>query len=245
MPAVRIEVVSHCYRYASLLRYQLSSLCYWPPPEGMEVTATVFFTPNDEATTRTLEWFGNQQVRGVRWNWQALPESRLCRRAIGRNLAALSSTADWVWFTDADYWFTSDCWKSFMRFGHINVNIEPLVYPKKVHTQSEHGLGDNCIARARMASGFVFADPREFTPLRMSRAIGGIQIASGGICREKGYLNGWRRAQTPLVEPIWQRTMEDVWYRKYLQTEGVPVRLLGVYRIRHSQAGRECPGLVL
>jgi len=94
---MKIEIVTHCYRYATLLRHQLSSLVLGPPPPGVQVTATVCHTPEDEETTRALAWFGRQESPGVTWNWLPLPTAELCRRSIGRNRAALATQADWVW----------------------------------------------------------------------------------------------------------------------------------------------------
>lgn len=237
---LKIEVVTHCYRYATLLRHQLSSLVLRPPPPGVQVTATVCHTPEDEETTRAVAWFAQQSVAGVRWNGQPLPRAELCRRSIGRNRAALATLADWVWFCDADYWFTTECWEAFARLGSTDAK---LIYPREVNGHRSHDLGDACIQRAREAEGLVSVDVSEFEPERMNRAIGGIQIVSGDYCREHGYLKNSRRAQQP--RSVWERTHEDVWFRRELGHSGVPVDLPGVYRIRHGQAGRMVPGLIL
>ncbi|MFZ2276958.1 MAG: glycosyltransferase [Prosthecobacter sp.] len=237
---LKIEVVTHCYRYATLLRHQLSSLVLGPPPPGVQVTATVFHTPEDEETTRAVAWFAQQTVAGVRWNAQPLPRAELCRRSIGRNRGALATQADWVWFCDADYWFTTECWEAFTRFGNTDAR---LIYPREVNGHRSHDLGDACIQRARETEGLVSVSISEFEPERMNRAIGGIQIVSGDYCRAHGYLKNSRRAQEPRSE--WQRTHEDVWFRRELGNSGMPVDLPGVYRIRHGQAGRMVPDLIL
>lgn len=240
---MKIEIVSHCYRYASLLRYQLSSLVLLPPPSGVEITATVFHTPSDEATCAVLEWFLGQNVPGVCWNWQSLPVPELCRRSIGRNQAALATQADWVWFTDADYWFTTACWSALSRLG---IQEGPLLYPRRVMTHIEHVLGDRAILQARQQSGGLLStEESEYAARRMKRAIGGIQIVRGAVCREKGYLPDHSRAQAPAREAAFERCREDVWFRKSLGTSGRSVDLPGVYRIRHSQNGRSVPGLEL
>src|SRR5690554_1584678 len=51
-----LEVVSHCWNYAHLLVYQLSSLVLNPPRE-LDVTMTVFHAVEDERTVRLLEFF--------------------------------------------------------------------------------------------------------------------------------------------------------------------------------------------
>jgi hypothetical protein len=238
--SLKIEVVTHCYRYATLLRHQLSSLVLGPPPPGVQVTATVFHTPEDEETSRAVAWFAQQSVAGVRWNAQPLPTAELCRRSIGRNRAALATQADWVWFCDADYWFTTECWEAFTRLGSTDAR---LIYPREVNGHRSHDLGDACIQRARETEGLVSVSISEFEPERMNRAIGGIQIVSGDYCRKHGYLKNSRRAQQP--REVWERAVEDVWFRKELGSDGMPVDLPGVYRIRHGQAGRMVPGLIL
>ena len=103
-----IEIVSHCWRYAHLLAYQLSSLVNFPPTKA-RVRMTVFHASEDEATRRMLEFFGGIPVPGVAWNWQVLTPPELFRRSIGRNRIARATTADWVWFTDCDIVFHRDC----------------------------------------------------------------------------------------------------------------------------------------
>lgn len=237
---LQIEVVTHCYQYATLLRHQLSSLVLRPPPPGVHVTATVFHTLEDGPTTQALEWFGNLTAPQVSWNWQPLPTAELCRRSIGRNRAALASRARWVWFCDADYWFTSECWEAFLQLNSITT---PLIFPRWVQGHRAHELGDQCIEKARRMEGLVCVDASEFERERMNRAIGGIQIVSGEHCREHGYLKDSRRAQQPRGE--WKRAVEDVWFRTSIGADSQAVEIPGVYRIRHSQAGRFVPGLIL
>lgn len=238
---MHVEIVTHCYRYPSLLRYQLSSLMEWPPSD-VEVTATVFFTPADEETAEVLRWCGEHDVPGVRWNWRAQPAMELCKRSIGRNLAAMVTKADWVWFCDADYWFTSDCWKWFKECGAIDAS---LIYPRWVCGHRTHALGDQCIEAARTKGGLAIANATEFERERNNRAIGGIQIVSGRYCREHGYLKNSALAQAARSSEKWERTKEDVWFRRELGSKGLAVDLPGVYRIRHSAAGRFMPGLIL
>ena len=49
-----LEIVSHCWRYASLLQYQLSSLILHPPKSAIEMT--VFTAPEDQRTIRCVKW---------------------------------------------------------------------------------------------------------------------------------------------------------------------------------------------
>jgi hypothetical protein len=238
---MRVEIVTHCYHYPRLLRYQLSSLVLWPPV-GVEVTMTVCFTPEDEATAAVLEEFTARKVARVRWNWRPMAARELCRRSIGRNRAALATEADWVWFADADYWFAAECWPAF---GGIEGRREPLVFPREVWRHRSHALGDAYLERAAQATGLVWAEPGEFEPVRMRCAIGGIQIARGEVCRERGYLRESRRFQRPPRRAVFQQCREDVAFRRALGTRGVAVDLPGVFRIRHSTAGRHDPALRL
>lgn len=240
MHAMKIEIVTHCYRYATLLRHQLSSLVLHPPPEGVSLTATICHTPEDEETAKALAWFGTLSVPGVTWNWLPLPQAELCRRSIGRNRAALVTQADWVWFCDADYWFTTACWEAFRQLHDVT---EPLVFPRVVNGHCSHELGDERIRQAREADGLVSVAVSEFEPERMRRAIGGIQIVRGDYCREHGYLKDSRRAQQPRAE--WKRAHEDVWFRRKVGSAGRAVDIPAVYRIRHGQAGRMVPDLIL
>lgn len=238
---LKLELVSHCYRYASLLKYQLSSLVL-QPPDRMSVVATVFYSGEDQETSRVLSWFLKQEVPNVTWNWRELPVPQLCRRGLGRNIAALETQADWVWFADADHWFSGACWEAL---SCQTLGEGPLVYPRYVQTHLNHELGDACIERAKRVDGLVQADPSEFVPERMRRAIGGIQIADGNWCRERGYLKDSKKVQSPVAKRVWLRTHEDVWFRKEWGTAGKALDIPGVYRIRHSQAGRFQPGLAL
>ena len=238
---MHLEIVTHCYRYPSLLRYQLSSLVLWPPA-GMTVTMTVFYTKEDEPTAAALSGFVEQCVSGVCWKWWPLPVLELCRRSIGRNLAALATEADWVWFCDADYWFGAECWDALTGVGDLEA---ALIYPREVLTHRTHELGDACIQQSLSTQGLLQADRSEFEPRRMRRAIGGIQLARGEVCRSLGYLTDSRRAQSPALLPEFTRCKEDVWFRRSLNAKGVALDIPGVYRIRHSKAGRNTPGLLL
>lgn len=112
---MKFEIVSHCWRYYRLLTYQLSSLVLYPPSQ-MQVTMTVFAAEEDEGTNRVMDFF---QQRGLpetltirRWY---LPAGQLMLRIIGRNLAALTTEADWIWFTDCDYVFGDGALDAFPK----------------------------------------------------------------------------------------------------------------------------------
>ncbi|MFO8005997.1 glycosyltransferase, partial [Thioalkalivibrio sp.] len=123
-----IEIVSHCWNYAHLLVYQLSSLVRFPPRD-LDVTMTVFYCPEDTETVQLLDFFSAQSVPGVRWNWRALPRERLFRRSIGRNRAALETRADWVWFTDCDLLFREKTLDTLAAL--LQSRRDALVYPSE------------------------------------------------------------------------------------------------------------------
>lgn len=238
---MNIELVSHCFQYSTLLKHQLSSLVRFPPASS-RVTMTVFYTSEDAKTAQLLEWFGRVEVANVVWNWQNQPAVEVCHRSIGRNAAALATQADWVWFCDADHWFGAACWQAFHGIPKAK---HALVFPRLVNVHRTHELGDALIERTRDTVGLVSADVSEFCPKKMNRAIGGVQIANGDVCRQKGYLPESERAQRPFASPIWVRTREDVWFRTHWDTHGAAMDIPEVYRIRHSKAGRNVPGLNL
>ena len=122
-------------------------------------------------------------------------------RSIGRNLAAMSTEADWIWFTDADYWFTTPCWEWFAQ--HLPSDETSLIYPRVVMNNHDHSLGDACIEKARGADGLLAANPEDYFPRRMPKAIGGVQIVPGSVARERGYLKGLRKAQRPVASCLW------------------------------------------
>lgn len=238
-----LEIVTHCYRYSTLLKFQLSSLAI-SPPQALKIVMTVFYSREDEKTVQVLNEFAAINLPNVRWNWQPLPTTVLCRRSIGRNLAALKTRADWVWFTDADYLFFDECW---IEFENATAVESDLVYPGNIWIHKTHDLGDKCISRAMKEVVPVRVDSSEFRKTRISRAIGGVQIVRGEWCRLNGYLPNDPDAQRPAEVPGFTRCFQDAVFRKhYGKTSSRPackIDLPGVYRIRHSRAGRQIPGL--
>ena len=209
-----LEVVSHCWNYSHFLVYQLSSLVRYPPRD-IDVTMTVFYAPEDQKTARLLEFFSTQSVPGVRWNWRPLPKQKLFRRGIGRNLAALETKADWVWFTDCDLMFRDGC-------------LDTLA------TLLEE---DNPMLKAAAGEEQVLdIDTSEFVTFHPSRATGPLQIAHGDVCRAVGYCRNIRLYQTPVES--FAKCHEDRAFRWLLRSQGVPLPIPGVYRIRHIKKGR-------
>lgn len=230
-----LELVSHCWGYDRALCFQLSSLVLHPP-QSVRVTATVFFCPQDERTTETLAWFAGQRLppRVAIRPWP-LERTRLLRRAIGRNLAAKETRADAVWFADVDYIFGRDC------IDAIPAAIEshpdsPLFYPRQSHRNQSDGHGDALIERITQPTVYPISDFEFPVVERNSRAIGGIQICRGDVARERGYLPDSEKWQRPAER--WRRTFEDRAYRGALGTNGTPIDLPNLFRLRHSKRGR-------
>lgn len=231
---LHVEIVSHCWRYSHLLAYQLSSLVRRPPRE-MTVTMTVYFSPEDEATARMLEFFGAMDVPNVRWNWQAREKTRLFRRSIGRNEAALASRADWVWFNDCDVMFVDDCLDRLA--DALQGRRDALVYPDHEFVSPVYKPGDDALEAAREPCLIdVDADRESFVRRDHTRAVGALQITHGDVARACGYCRDIAVYQQPTDR--FAKAREDRAFRWLLGTGGVPLDIPGIYRIRHQDKGR-------
>jgi hypothetical protein len=229
-----IEIVSHCWRYGALLAYQLSSLALHPPG-AVRVRMTVFHSTDDEGTVEVLDFFGGRNVPGVEWKWWPLERSRLFRRAIGRDLAARATTADWVFFTDCDVLFHEGALDALGR--ELEGRKDILVYPR-THSVSELLDADAPVFRALEEEvRVVDIDPALFTPEERDRAVGGLQIVRGDVARAAGYCGEIALFQRPTER--WRKTREDRVFRWLLGTQGTPVEVPGIFRIRHRGKGRK------
>ena len=231
---LRLEIVCHCWQYTRLLKYQLSSLVRNPPSRSA-VRMTVFYSPEDEATEAAVRYFQALEVPGVEWNPRPLPRERLFRRAIGRNLAALSTSADWIWFTDCDILFgpgSLDALTDAVRDAQ-----DVLVFPR-VHQVSPLLPPDHTIFREMEGvPGVLEIEDLEFEPEVRDRAVGGFQVLRGDVARAVGYCNSIPFYQEPVRQ--WQKSYEDRAFRWLLGTQGEPVEVPSFYRIRHAQKGRK------
>jgi hypothetical protein len=233
-PPLSIEIVSHCWNYAHLLAYQLTSLVE-NPPHSASVTMTVFYSPEDERTAALLGWFGSIDVPGVEWNWQPIDRRLLFRRSIGRNLAALATRADWVWFTDCDVVFHRNCLDSLA--AALEGRREILVHPAEEWTTpllpDDHPL---LLAAAAGPPRTVGIDPSLFSPRPVGEAKGPMQITHGDVARAAGYCSTIPIYQKPADR--WRKAHEDRAFRWLLRTDGTALPIDGVYRIRHATKGR-------
>lgn len=238
---MKFEIVSHCWNYARLLTYQLSSFVLHPPGSEHELRATVYFATCDQRTVDTLAFFSSiDKPTNVLWDFRAIEPSRLCKRAIGRNEAALATEADWVWFADCDMPIGDGAWDAIAK--HAESVKQNLMYPRTVNVSVSHESGDKLI-EAVTEPAIIEVSRRDFGRRKYNRAIGGVQITRGDRAREIGYLPQSRRAQMPSRN--WRRTYEDKTYRRALGTRGAPVNLPNVFRIRHSKRGRDHVGVEL
>ncbi len=229
---LHIEIVSHCWNYAHLLTYQLSSLIRFPPTQ-VDITMTVFYSDEDKATCKLLDYFGTQIVPGVSWNWQKLPRSHLFRRGIGRNLAARNTAADWIWFTDCDLMFREQCLDTLNSL--LQGRRDALVYPHFERVTSLLAENDPML-QSGAEPQIVDINTDQFALLKKSRATGPLQITHGDVARACGYCECLPLYQTP--SEVWCKAYEDRAFRWLLRTQGTPLEIPGVYRIRHISKGR-------
>jgi hypothetical protein len=230
-----LEIVSHCWRYGHFLTYQLSSLVNYRT-DKLDVTMTVFHAPEDEVVTRVLDYFGRIKVPGVRWNWRPLPKERLFRRAIGRNLAARETRADWIWFTDADILFHEGCLDTLA--DALQDRDDGLVHPRL-------GLGTallpedhEILARGQQGPAVLDIPLDQFSPYGGPRrkAKGPHQITHGDVARACGYCDSIAYYQSPANR--WMKTYEDRAFRWLIGTHGTPLDIPNVCQIRHLMKGR-------
>lgn len=228
-----LEIVSHCWRYHFLLAYQLSSLVNHPPSR-LSVTMTVFHSPEDRPTVEMLEFFGAIAAEGVTWNWVPLDKQRLFRRSIGRNQAARASSADWIWFTDCDVVFHEGALDSLATI--LQGRRERLVFPRVESTTPLLNDDDPMLRASAGEPRVVEIDTSRFSPRPLEVAKGPMQITHGDVARAVGYCDALKIYQRPANH--WRKAWEDRAFRWLLRTQGTPLDVPSVYRIRHAFKGR-------
>ncbi len=231
---LELEIVSHCWQYAHLLAYQLSSLVLHPPTTT-SVTMTVFYSPEDKATASLLAFIQSKDVPLVHWNWQPLEKTSLFRRSLGRNRAALSTRADWIWFADCDIVFHEG---AIDGAGSALLDRDDLlVFPRVHHVTELLHPDDPILEEGRGSPRLLEINAKSgFRPEERQRAVGALQIARGDVARTGGYCGTIGFYQRPVRR--WRRTHDDRVFRWLLGTQGSPVEIPGLYRIRHSSKGR-------
>lgn len=227
-----LEIVSHCWRYSNMLAYQLSSLVYYPPTK-LKVIVTIFYALEDRDTVDLLNFFELHQPKNVQWNWQPLPKDKLFRRGIGRNMAALSTEADWVWFADCDIIFYRNCLDSLAE--SLRGRCDILLYPREERTTSMLPSSDPMLQEG-LCPQLVNISAERFSLHMLKCATGPFQIVHGDVARTIGYCDGLSIYQTPSRH--WCKCYEDRAFRWLVGTQGVPIDVDGIYQIRHIRKGR-------
>ena len=234
-------LVSHCWHYSRCLVYQLSSLALFPP-EKVRVVATVFYCEEDEPTVAALQFFAEQEPfasNRVVLNRCALDRPLLLKRAIGRNWIAERTTADVVWWTDADYLFRQGALDSL---ADLDLEGPRLFFPRVTYFTRDRETGDAYADRARQPA-ILDIDPADFIEHHPGKAIGGVQIVPGDVARAFGYCKDRWRHQNPAAADCvtFHRNWSDTAYRTILgdgkRIKGTPIEMPGVYRIRQTEFG--------
>ncbi len=227
-----IEIVSHCWKYSHLMAYQLSSYVI-NPPSNTRVIVTIYYSPEDRDARELLDFFEKIEVPNVKWNWREIDKSFLFRRAIGRNRAALNTTADWVWYADCDLIFASNVIDNVAE--ELKSCEARLAFPSHEYITPLLAQGDPRL-REGIAPEIIDIDKGDFDRREINRAVGAFQLVRGDLLRSAGYCNSIRLFQTPSER--WLKTYEDTVFRWLIETDGERLNAGGTYRIRHQEKGR-------
>jgi len=251
MTTPTLQFIVHCWagqldQYAHFLRYQLSSLWLYPP-ETCLISYSLCYDHEDTTTARMWRAFLKDSRRPacVGLHGDSFDRRHLMRRAIGRHLCAKDNCADIVWFGGVDYVFGPGCIDTIVQAA--SKNPQRIIYPCIVRASKTHDIGDRAVQRSRESTWAPDAgemplldiDRREFGLQRIKRPIGCLQIVSGDVAREHGYVPHAPKYHKPAN--CWQRTYEDAEHRKYLKQHGIrplAIRVPHLYRLRHSKQGR-------
>jgi len=228
----QLEIVSHCWGYSNMLTYQLSSFVNYPPTK-CALTVTVFYAKEDTKSQAVVDFFSQKSVGNVTWNFQPLSKGKLFRRGIGRNIAARTTKADWLWFTDCDIIFHENCLDSLAE--QLQGKQESLYYPKQERT-TEMLEQDDPMLRQDSEPQLVDIDSDDFSLHSRDKAKGAFQIVHADIARAIGYCERLRMFQTE--DDRWRKTYEDTAFKWLISSEGIPLDIDGVFQIRHVQKGR-------
>lgn len=230
-----LEIVSHCWRYGHYLTYQLSSLVEYRT-DKLDITMSVFHAAEDENVRRVLDFFEAIDVQGVTWNWRELPKEQLFRRSIGRNIAAKTTTADWIWYTDCDIIFHEGCLDALA--DELQGRDDVLVFPRFGLGTSLLTEDNEILTRGREGPAILTIPIEEFEPYlgERSKAKGPYQITHGDVARACGYCEDIGLYQKPADH--WRKTYEDRAYRWLIGTQGTALEVPGACQIRHVVKGR-------
>ncbi|MCJ8296683.1 MAG: glycosyltransferase family 2 protein [Colwellia sp.] len=228
----KLEIVSHCWGYSNMLTYQLSSFVNYPPTK-CALTVTVFYAKEDSKSQAVLDFFSKKTIENVTWNFQELSKGKLFRRGIGRNMVALATKADWLWFTDCDIIFHENCLDSLAE--QLQGKQESLYYPQQERT-TEMLAQDDPMLRQDSEPQLVDINSDGFSLHSRDKAKGAFQIVHGDVARAIGYCEKLFMFQTE--DDRWRKTYEDTAFKWLISSEGIPLDIDGVFQIRHVQKGR-------
>lgn len=232
-----VEIVTHCWKYARSLAYQMSGLILDPPK--CEVQLTIYWNEEDEATRNTITTLYPQLPVNVHLAPRCLDKPRLFRRAIGRNEACLQSLAGaCLILTDADYVWPGGAIDEVLARGVTPTTA--LTFPHHYYKQIDHETGDSYLER-QVVPKVLPLNPKDFEHCRIGKAIGGIQVYDAHVARKYGYLNG-TKWMTPHRGEKFACCRCDRGFRGWIADKGYePKDFDGgePWRIRHSKKGRE------
>lgn len=228
-----VQTCAHCWNYDRLLTLHLSALVHEPPREHSYIE-TIFYSEEDQRTVDVLRYFERIEVPNVQWDFQEMPTRSLCRRAIGRDLVARETIADYVMYFDVDYVAGGEALDKAVD-AMLALGEPTLAFPGTVYVSPTHADGDREIAKVTKIDVWPI-NHETYVPSTLTRAIGGAQWLPASVLREKGYLEPGHKFLRP--EPRWRRTYEDMRARTYWALPQVPLKLNGFYRVRHGKRGR-------
>ena len=244
---VKFEIVSHCWNYYRMLTYQASSV-FLNPPIHDEVILTVYCSLSDDKKTklRLDQMLGWDWPTNVTLNIEDIPKRKLFRRAIGRQMTAASTEADWVWFADVDMFIGKRFWDGF-KLAVESHPESPLLFPNSVLVSSQDE-GDEMVIKSLNAATPQLPSCEQFGELRYPRAIGGVQFVAGDALRQHGYVSS--TSNYLREKDTFQSCRGDIAHRRHMvsRLEGASwlrVEMPDLYRIRHSERGRQKEGLEL
>ncbi len=231
---MRLEIVTHCWRYSSVLAYQLASIVRHAP-QRVDLSVRVFFTPEDSPTLDVLNQY---KSHGFLYP-EATPRSRLLRRAFGRQSAALETTADVVWFTDADICFGAGALDSL---ADVDFSEAPMWRPASILQTNTRQIGDAYAAKSATCMERI-VHPRDCYPDKIRRASGAYQIVPGDVCRKHGYITDREVDKQPVVGYEFIGSRSDVRFRNQIakiygtHAAGKTIEIPNLIRIRQSIFG--------
>jgi hypothetical protein len=236
---MKLEIITHCWRYSRVLNYHLSSLVLHPPT-GVDVSLTLFYNPDDKPTVDVLKYFQTHHAEQIPITARPQPLPTLLRRVIGRNIASKATDADYVWYADCDHYFGENCLWTLSKLAP-EFDDDMIYFPGTIQINKTHELGDEYARRAKVPSIYT-VNPDHFMDERMRKAIGGIQIVTGDTARKRGYVDNPHFQKDVIKSALkWGMVYEDPEYRgKYGLNcgRGTPIVLPNLFRIRQLVHGR-------